>query len=126
MKKVLAFVKTNLLSVIAVVIAVLALPALVFVSTGQQSKLQKDVQDDINGMDRTLQQVKFNYVFEPVTPDAERIEFSRTPNSATNAAMKSWGEQLRSQAERMLERIDTLEAILDAQTPDWRKRNGVE
>ena len=30
-------------------------------------------------------------------------------------------ETLALQAERMLERIDTLEAILDAQTPDWRK-----
>ena len=27
---------------------------------------------------------------------------------------------------RMLERIDTLEAILDTETPDWRKRNGIE
>ena len=35
-------------------------------------------------------------------------------------------ETLAMQAERMLERIDTLEAILDAQTPEWRKRNGVE
>ena len=35
-------------------------------------------------------------------------------------------ETLALQAERMLERIDTLEAILDAETPDWRKRNGIE
>ena len=35
-------------------------------------------------------------------------------------------ETLALQAERMLERIDTLEAILDAETPDWRKREGVE
>ncbi len=35
-------------------------------------------------------------------------------------------ETLALQAERMLERIDTLEAILDAETPQWRKRNGVE
>ena len=32
-------------------------------------------------------------------------------------------EALTLQAERMLERIDTLEAILDAQTPDWRKQH---
>ena len=32
-------------------------------------------------------------------------------------------ETLALQAERMLERIDTLEAILDAQTPEWRKRD---
>lgn len=32
-------------------------------------------------------------------------------------------ETLALQAERMLERIDTLEAILDAQTPEWRKQH---
>ncbi len=32
-------------------------------------------------------------------------------------------ESLAMQAEQMLERIDTLEAILDAQTPDWRKQD---
>ena len=35
-------------------------------------------------------------------------------------------ETLALQAERMLERIDTLEAILDAETPEWRKRHGQE
>ena len=35
-------------------------------------------------------------------------------------------ETLAMRAEMMLERIDTLESILDAQTPDWRKRNNVE
>ena len=32
-------------------------------------------------------------------------------------------ETVALQAERMLERIDTLEAILDAETPDWRKQD---
>ena len=32
-------------------------------------------------------------------------------------------ETLTLQAERMLDRIDTLEAILDAQTPDWRRQD---
>jgi phage shock protein B len=30
-------------------------------------------------------------------------------------------EDLSAQAERMLERIETLEAILDAETPGWRR-----
>jgi phage shock protein B len=33
---------------------------------------------------------------------------------------------LQRKAERMIERIETLEAILDAQTPEWRKRAGME
>lgn len=32
-------------------------------------------------------------------------------------------EKLTDLAERMGERIETLEAILDAETPDWRKRD---
>ena len=32
-------------------------------------------------------------------------------------------ERLAEIAERMGERVETLEAILDAETPDWRKRH---
>lgn len=35
-------------------------------------------------------------------------------------------EALTSQAERMVERIDTLEAILDSETPGWRSRAQTE
>ncbi|MDP6375383.1 MAG: envelope stress response membrane protein PspB [Pseudomonadales bacterium] len=31
-------------------------------------------------------------------------------------------EALSIQAERMIDRIETLEAILDSETPEWRKR----
>ena len=35
-------------------------------------------------------------------------------------------ETLAAHAERMVDRIDTLEAILDSDTPGWRKRLSVE
>lgn len=35
-------------------------------------------------------------------------------------------EALTSQAERMVERIETLEAILDSETPGWRSRAQAE
>ena len=35
-------------------------------------------------------------------------------------------ELLKGKADRMIERIETLEAILDAETPGWRKRAGAE
>ena len=35
-------------------------------------------------------------------------------------------ENLGAHAERMVDRIDTLEAILDSETPGWRKRLSVE
>lgn len=43
--------------------------------------------------------------------------------SALSESERAELETLSLQAERMLERIDTLEAILDEQTPDWRKRD---
>lgn len=44
-------------------------------------------------------------------------------NSALSETERAELESLTMQAERMLDRIDTLEAILDAQTPDWRKQD---
>jgi phage shock protein B len=35
-------------------------------------------------------------------------------------------ESLTAQAERMMERIETLEAILDSETPGWRHRMRAE
>ena len=35
-------------------------------------------------------------------------------------------QALLEKAERMIQRIETLEAILDTETPGWRKRAGAE
>ncbi len=35
-------------------------------------------------------------------------------------------ESLTAQAQRMMDRVETLEAILDSETPEWRKRMRVE
>ncbi len=43
-------------------------------------------------------------------------------SSALSEQERAELEDLRIAAERMLDRIDTLEAILDTQTPEWRKR----
>lgn len=43
-------------------------------------------------------------------------------SSALSAEERSSLDDLHLQAERMIDRIDTLEAILDEQTPGWRKR----
>jgi phage shock protein B len=50
----------------------------------------------------------------------------QTAQSALSEAERHELEALTMQAERMLERVDTLEAILDAETPDWRKKHHAE
>ena len=49
----------------------------------------------------------------------------RSKQRAQGALSENEREELESlnlQAERMIERIDTLEAILDSETPGWRNR----
>ena len=54
MKKVLAFVKANLLSVICIAVTVISLPVLIFLSSGKASSVQETVQSDLDGMNRSL------------------------------------------------------------------------
>jgi phage shock protein B len=46
--------------------------------------------------------------------------------SSLSAAEREEMQVLQRQAERMIQRIETLEAILDTETPGWRKRAGAE
>jgi len=105
MKKVLVLVKANLVSVISIAVAVIALPVLIFLSAGQSSSIREKVQGDLDGMNRTLQQVQYQYAFEPVTPDDAGVEILKAPTKAMNEAMQSWGEQLRAQASESIEVI---------------------
>jgi hypothetical protein len=105
MKKILAIVKTNLLSVICIAVTIISLPVLIILSTGKSSKIHTEVQSELDGMNRSLQQVQYQYQFEPVTPGVAAIQISRTPTKSMNDAMKAWGEQLRTQAAESIEVI---------------------
>jgi phage shock protein B len=50
----------------------------------------------------------------------------QSAQSALSETERNDLENLTMQAEQMLERVDTLEAILDAETPEWRKKHGTE
>ena len=47
----------------------------------------------------------------------------RTAQSALSEAERTDLEALMLKAELMIERIETLESILDTQTPEWRKHD---
>lgn len=47
----------------------------------------------------------------------------RSALSALSESERADLESLMQKAEAMLERIDTLESILDTQTPEWRKHD---
>jgi len=103
MKGVLTWVKGHLVVVISVVIAVAALPALLFVSGGMNSALREEVQDEIGSQQRALQQINVEYGAEPLDPSAPAATFSVVPNEATTSAMERVLRERDRAAARVLE-----------------------
>jgi len=103
MKGVLAWAKGHLVVVISVVIAVAALPALLFVSTGKNTALRESVQEDVGGLQRNLKQISVNYAAESLDPAHPSDGFTATPNEATTAAMRAVIEANDHAAEEILE-----------------------
>ena len=103
MKNVLAWVKGHLVVVISVVIALVALPALLFVSTGMNASLRESVQEDVGTQSRNLQQISVQYSAEPLNPSNPAESFSATPNEATTEAMRRVIETRDAAARRVLE-----------------------
>ncbi len=99
MKKVLGWVRRNLVSVISLFIALVALPALFIVGAGMKSKLHKSVEADVGKHMTDLARVKVEYALEPLTPGGTRFAASMPPNAATNERMKALLENSASQVE---------------------------
>lgn len=112
MKPVLAWVKANLVSVIAIVVAILALPAMLYFSAGWSAKLQEQVEQDVGGNMRELNQISVTYTAPTLDPSQPPISFNRVPNEATTQAIQSWLEQLRLEVDRINE------LALEANDPD--------
>lgn len=103
MKGVLAWVKGHLVVVISVVLALAALPVLLVVSNGMNTTLREDVESDISGKQRNLQQISVQYNVEPLDPTEVAEGFSATPNEATTNAVKAVIEAHDRDATRVLE-----------------------
>ena len=87
MKNVLGWIKGHLIVVIAALVAIAALPALLFVSAGMNASLREEVQEDVSGEQRSLQQISVQYAVEPLDPSEPPQSFSAAPNAATTEAM---------------------------------------
>lgn len=97
MKNVLNWIKKNLISVVSVVVALAALPAMLIVGLSMSSKTNKAVEQEVGKHLTDLARVKVEYAIEPLTPGAERFSASMPPNAATNQRMKELLERNASQ-----------------------------
>ncbi|MGD9693491.1 MAG: hypothetical protein AB7G17_08120 [Phycisphaerales bacterium] len=99
MKPVLAWVKTNLVSVILLGVAVIALPVGVFVSGSMRAKTLKSVEGDIAKQLSDLNSVRVSYAVEPLLPTGKSFSASMPPNEATNEAIRALLTKQSEQAE---------------------------
>ncbi len=88
MKKVLGLVKKNLVIVISMVIAIVALPAMFVVGLSMSNKTTKAVEQEVGKQLSEIARVKVEYAMEPLTPGGQRFAASMPPNAATNERMK--------------------------------------
>lgn len=101
MKPVLAWAKTNIVSVISIVVAIVAFPALLFLSSGWNAELQAQVEQEVTGNLRELNRISVNYTAPSLDPTQPPVTFNRVPNEETTAAVKSWLDELRLEVDRI-------------------------
>ncbi len=89
MKPLLAWVKSNLASVILLAVAVIALPAGVVVGRSMKAKTLKSVESDVARQMSDLGSVRVSYAVEPLLPSGRPFTSSMPPNESTNEAIRT-------------------------------------
>lgn len=98
MQKVLGFVKSNLISVIAVAVAVIAIGVMLFFSFRWNSGIRKSVTKDVSDAVGKLNALNVTYELPAVTPGQEKWSSpSQRPNAMANQAV---GEALKKIAQQ--------------------------
>lgn len=104
MKKVLAIVKGNLVIVVVVVLALLAIPAILFFSSRWNHEIREKVSEDVSKTMSSLNGIPVTYEISEMMTGGEAWQSDRVaPNQVVNNKMKSILETLSSEAEAVRE-----------------------
>jgi hypothetical protein len=98
---VLAWVKSNLIIVIALAIAIIAIPVSLFFSSKMSAKLRAAVQQDVSGVVGQLNGLAADYTIPPAKPGEEAWTLRGTPNQVRNQAVERVLQKLTSQSEQV-------------------------
>ena len=108
MKHALGWVKANLITVIAIVVALGAFPTLFVLSRGRQATLEQKVEREVGQSLRDLNQISVTYEAPSLDPSAAPISISMTPNAAINQTLASWIDAINAEADRLFDFVVTL------------------
>ncbi len=87
MKRLLPWLKANLISVVAVVVAILAAPVMLFFSMGWSASNLESVQQRVGADMQSLDSLDVTYRIDPYISGMQPLEFRGSPNEATTQAV---------------------------------------
>lgn len=101
MNKLLPWIKSNLISVVALLLAVVALPVAWFVSTGMAEADLEQAQSDINSVERDLNGVSRTYTIPSLDPNANDFTINSPPHPNLTAQVREQTALAAEQAQRI-------------------------
>lgn len=94
MKKILPFLKANLVSVISVVVALLAAPVMLYFSGGWSKKIKSEVETEVANHIQQLNASEVTYQIEPYLSGMEAVSVKAPPNEASTNAVAALLQQV--------------------------------
>ncbi len=97
------FVKQNLISVISVVLAVIAIPVMIFFSSGWNAKIKKDLEDNVGKAVRSLNDSTVQYSAPTAGEDGRPFNVTIEPTQLRNESMRELLERLADASDSVRE-----------------------
>lgn len=100
-KKILSWVKSNLIVVIAMSVTVIGIGVMLFFSMGWNAKIKKTLETDVSQAVTKLNNTMVSYELPPVLPGATPVQIKQRPNSAANEVVVEEIKRIAGESERI-------------------------
>lgn len=101
MKKILPWLKANLVIVIALAVAIIAAPVMLFFSSRWATKVYSEAESRIEQKVQQIQGLDVSYSIEPYMKGVEAVSFKAPPNEPTTNAMKALQDRVLDEVGRV-------------------------
>ncbi len=105
MKPVLNWIKANLVAVICVVVVLIALPVAWFFSSRWNTEIKTEREAEVGREMQAITQARVDYTIPSYEPGGEPVSLATEPNDALTRWFKAQREQVKGQADALVERV---------------------
>ncbi|HVZ95003.1 MAG TPA: hypothetical protein VG797_10890 [Phycisphaerales bacterium] len=123
MKKILPWLKSNLLTVIALAVAIIGAPVMLYFAAGWNTKVRDDATKAVSNYTRDLDALEVQVQIDPVSPGDAPISARTLPNDATIQAVSSILDARRRDSETVVSEAVKFnranhKPLIDGENPD--------